>query len=138
MREAYFFPLNLDEYACVRRMIITIMPARRLASFCSSNSSMQMQRTRRRRGRSGQHLWLPYFRAFCCVLGALQGQLNMEPSYARNPEELSFPMDVGLLCLLGDVHTNLMMTGSRASTLCLKEQNSTSALEGRALYPDDI
>lgn len=33
MREAYFFPLNLDEYACVRCMIITIMPARRLAEL---------------------------------------------------------------------------------------------------------
>lgn len=28
-----FFPLNLDEYACVHCMIITIMPARRLAEL---------------------------------------------------------------------------------------------------------
>lgn len=33
MREAYFFPLNLDEYACVRCMIIAITPARRLAEL---------------------------------------------------------------------------------------------------------
>lgn len=32
MREAYFFPLNLDEYAYVRCMI-TVMPARRLAEL---------------------------------------------------------------------------------------------------------
>lgn len=31
--EAYFFPLNLDEYAHVRCMIMTIPPAWRLAEF---------------------------------------------------------------------------------------------------------
>lgn len=31
MREAYFVPLNLAEYACVRGMIMTVTPAGRLA-----------------------------------------------------------------------------------------------------------